>query len=213
MKQRLKESLQRSFPDYESALIDFLEEKAIIKTTKANEILIQPGNYLKHTMLVLEGSIKIYRENEDGAEAFLYNILPGGACAMSMLCIANHKQSDILAKAEIDSTVLLIPIQYTDELVKNYPSWYLFVVGTYRQRFEELLEVFDSIIFKSMDQRLEYFLKKQMVGNSSNTIELTHQQIASDLSTSREVISRLLKKMEQQGKLKLNRKSIEWLNS
>lgn len=212
MKYTVKEYLKNLFPEYETALINFLDEKAVVKQVKANEILIQPGNFLKHTMLVLEGGVKIYRENEDGVEAFLYNILPGSACAMSMLCIANHKQSDILAKAETDSTLLLIPVQYTDELVKNYPSWYLFVVATYRQRFEELLEVFDSIIFKSMDQRVEYFLKKQVANSQSNIIELTHQEIASDLSTSREVISRLLKKMEQQGKLKLNRKSIEWLN-
>lgn len=200
----------KEFPSLEKELISFLEEIAVIKEIPANEILIQPGSFLKHTLLLLSGSIKVYRENEDGGEAFLYFLNPGNACALSMLCIANHKKSEMLAITEETSVVLLIPVQYTDELTK-FASWNKFVIETYRRRFEELLEVFDNTAFRAMDERLEFYLKRLAEKNQSNIIELTHQEIATDLSTSREVISRLLKKLEQQGKLSLNRKAIELL--
>lgn len=203
-------TIQKVFGSLEKDLISFLEEIAVIKEIPANEILIQPGKFLKHTLLLLSGSIKVYREYDDGGEAFLYFLNPGNACALSMLCIANHKKSEMLAITEEECVVLLIPVQYTDELTK-YASWNKFVIETYRKRFEELLEVFDNTVFKAMDERLEFYLKRQTQKNKSNIIELTHQEIATDLSTSREVISRLLKKLEQQGKLSLNRKAIELL--
>lgn len=108
----------KEFPSLENDLISFLEKIAAIKEIPQNEILIQPGSFLKHTLLLLSGSIKVYRENEDGGEAFLYFLNPGNACALSMLCIANHKKSEMLAITEEESVVLLIPVQYTDELTK-----------------------------------------------------------------------------------------------
>jgi CRP/FNR family transcriptional regulator len=103
----------------------------------------------------------------------------------------------------------MIPVQFTDELMKYHQDWYNFVIETYRSRFEELLEVFDNVVFKSMDERLESYLKNQFTSLHSNKIELTHQEIANDLNTSREVVSRLLKKLEQRGEIALNRKFIE----
>ncbi len=202
--------ISRFFPSFDDELIELLSDKATLKEVSKDTVIINPGEYLKHTVLLASGSIKVYRESEEGNEAFLYFLNPGNACALSMLCIAHHRKSEMLAVAEEDSILLLIPVQYTDELSK-YAAWNKFVIETYRARFEELLEVFDNLAFRGMDERLEFYLKRLTKNSRSNFIEITHQQIANDLSTSREVISRLLKKLEQQGMLRLNRKYIEWL--
>lgn len=202
--------ISRIFPTFDDELIELLSDKATLKEVSKDTVIINPGEYLKHTVLLASGSIKVYRESEEGNEAFLYFLNPGNACALSMLCIAHHRKSEMLAVAEEDSILLLIPVQYTDELSK-YAAWNKFVIETYRARFEELLEVFDNLAFRGMDERLEFYLKRLTKNSRSNSIEITHQQIANDLSTSREVISRLLKKLEQQGMLRLNRKYIEWL--
>ncbi|MCU7692965.1 Crp/Fnr family transcriptional regulator [Haoranjiania flava] len=202
--------ISRIFPTFDDELIELLSDKATLKEVSKDTVIINPGEYLKYTVLLAAGSIKVYRESEEGNEAFLYFLNPGNACALSMLCIAHHRKSEMLAVAEEDSILLLIPVQYTDELSK-YAAWNKFVIETYRARFEELLEVFDNLAFRGMDERLEFYLKRLTKNSRSNSIEITHQQIANDLSTSREVISRLLKKLEQQGMLRLNRKYIEWL--
>ena len=117
--------------------------------------------------------------------------------------------SSIMAIADEETEVVLIPIQYMDTLMREYRSWYYFVLETYRNRFEELLSVIDNIAFKNMDERLEWYLKRH-AEISGNSLNIKHQQIANDLNTSREVISRLLKKMEKEGLLTLNRNLIEW---
>jgi CRP/FNR family transcriptional regulator, anaerobic regulatory protein len=200
--------LNNRFP-FSNELKELIASVGIIKPIPKGEILIHAGQYLKHTALVVEGRMKLYRESEFGDEAFMYYLEPGNACALSMLCASRQKTSEITAKAVEDSIVVMIPIQYTDELMKYHKDWYNFVIETYRSRFEELLEVFDNVVFKSMDERLEIYLKNQFKSLDSNRLELTHQDIANDLNTSREVISRLLKKLEQRGEIVLNRKYIE----
>ena len=116
-----------------------------------------------------------------------------------------------MAKAVENTVALLIPIQLMDELMKEHKTWYYFVLETYRNRYEELLTLVDNIAFKSMDQRLEFYLKQQHKKLHTRELNITHQEIANDLSTSREVISRLLKKMEQRGDLLLHRNYIEWI--
>jgi CRP/FNR family transcriptional regulator len=96
-----------------------------------------------------------------------------------------------------------------EKWAREYKSWYDFVVGTYRNRFEELLQVLDQVAFRNMDERLEFYLKRQSRQGDLRIIQISHQQIANDLNSTREVISRLLKKMEQRGLLKLNRNNIE----
>ncbi len=197
------------FPQFNEDLKKLIASSGSLRHVEKGEILINAGQYLKHTSLVVGGRIKLFRESENGDEAFMYYLEPGSACALSMLCASRQKTSEITSKAVEDSTVIMIPIQYTDELMKYHQDWYNFVIETYRLRFEEMLEVFDSVVFKSMDERLEIYVNNQFKTFNSNRIELTHQEIANDLNTSREVISRLLKKMEQRGKIILNRKFIE----
>jgi CRP/FNR family transcriptional regulator len=138
----------------------------------------------------------------------MYYLEPGEACALSILCAAQQEKSEIMAKAVKDSTLMLVPVEQTEMWMNEYKSWYRFVVGTYRSRFEELLQTLDSIAFKSLDERLLFYLKRHL-DISGPRIELSHQQIAEELNSSREVISRLLKKLEQRGLVTLHRNVIE----
>jgi CRP/FNR family transcriptional regulator len=166
---------------------------------------------MKSTMLVLDGIIKVFRENEEGGEFLMYYIKPGEACALSIICAAKMEASEITAVAMEDTILLSIPLQYMDEWMSKYKTWYYFVLETYRNRFEEMLTLVDQVAFRNMDERLEFYLKRHAEVNQVRIVQLSHQQIADELNSSREVISRLLKKMEQRGMLKLHRNFIELL--
>ena len=197
------------FPDFEPELIDLIEKNAVERSFKSGDVIMRTGQYIKSTVLVLEGQIKIYRENADGGEFLMYYLGPGQACAVSMICAIQSQTSEIMAQAEEDTEVLLIPIQLMDDMMNKYKTWYQFVIQTYRSRFDELLTVVDNIAFRNMDERLEFYLKRHSTKTGKKQIELSHQQIAADLNSSREVISRLLKKMEQRNLVKLHRNMIE----
>ena len=161
-------------------------------------------------MFVLEGIVKLYQEDEEGNEFFIYDIQPGQACAVSMVCAFNHEKSQVMARALTDVTVLTIPLENMDKWLTLYKSWHYFVIRTYRARYEELLKTINEIAFKNMDERLEVYLKKQ-VNKFGRIVKLTHQDIATDLNSSREVISRLMKKMEKNGWIVIHRNSFEWI--
>ena len=197
------------FPQFEPGLIDLIEKNAVERSFNAGDVIMRTGQYIKSTVLVLEGQIKIYRENQDGGEFLMYYLGPGQACAVSMICAVQSQTSEIMAQAEEDTEVLMIPIQLMDDMMNQYKTWYQFVIQTYRSRFDELLMVVDNIAFRNMDERLEFYLKRHADKTGKRNIELSHQQIADDLNSSREVISRLLKKMEQRSLLKLHRNMIE----
>jgi CRP/FNR family transcriptional regulator len=198
------------FPGFEPGLIARIEKDAFHKSFAAGDVIMRTGQYIKSTLLVLKGSIKIYRENDEGGEFLMYYLGHGQACAISMICAIESNTSEVMAIAEEETEVLLLPVQVMQELMEKYKSWNRFVIGTYRDRFDELLNVIDHIAFRDMDARLEFYLKRYIDKTGKNKIELSHQQIADDLNSSREVISRLLKKMEQRNMLKLHRNMIEW---
>ncbi|MBK7562052.1 MAG: Crp/Fnr family transcriptional regulator [Chitinophagaceae bacterium] len=200
---------KQHFPQFEPGLIDLIEKEAVQKKFNAGDIIMRTGQYIKSTALVLEGQIKIYRENQDGGEFLMYYLGPGQACAVSMICALQSTTSEIMAVAEEDTEVLMIPVQLMDDLMNTYKSWYQFVIQTYRSRFDELLSVVDNIAFRNMDERLEFYLKRLAGKTGKMTIDVSHQEIANDLNSSREVISRLLKKMEQRNLVKLHRNMIE----
>lgn len=203
--------IETRFPFFEPALKDKIEEVALLKHIPAGELIMRQGQYIKYTVLVAEGVVKLYREGDDGEEAFIYHLNPGQACALSIICAAKHETSQVLGKALEDTVAIMIPVSVIDELMKNYKSWYYFVLENYRDRFDELLTLLDHVMFKGMDERLEFYLSNQFSQAGKKDITITHQQIANDLNTSREVVSRLLKKMETDKKVRLNRNAIEWL--
>ena len=201
--------LKKLFPNLEEGLYNELVEHGTIKEVKAGETLLKVGQTIRSTMLILDGLVKLYREDDEGKEFFIYHLNAGQACSLSMVCAAKHETSEVLAKALTDATVLAIPLEHMDRWMSKYKSWYQFVITSYRSRFEELLKTIDAIAFSGMDERLGYYLKKQ-VEKLGNNLKITHQEIAKDLNSSREVISRLLKKMEAKGWLIIHRNSIEW---
>ncbi len=207
----IRQYLETYFSQFEPELIRKLAENSILRDFESEEQLMRPGQYFKSTMLIVEGGVKLYREGQDGNEFFIYQLGPGDACALSMICATKKEQSQISARAVEPARAILIPIALMDELMTSYKSWYYFVLETYRSRFEELLQVVDGIAFRSMDERLEFYLKNQQKLLQNDEIPITHQQIASDLNSSREVISRLLKKMEQRGMVRLGRNTIKVL--
>jgi CRP/FNR family transcriptional regulator, anaerobic regulatory protein len=202
------EELMKLFPMFDSQLASFISTIGESKTFEEGSIMMKTGQYFKASMLLINGKVKLYREGEDGGEFFMYFLERGDACALSMICATRNQASQIMAVAVEETEVLMIPISYMDELMTKYKGWYYFVLETYRSRFEELLVVIDNIAFKNMDERLEWYLKQQAAKTGKN-IHLTHQQIANDLNSSREVISRLLKKMEKNQAVILHRNSIE----
>ena len=202
--------LKQLFPDLEEGVYSDLAEHGTIKEIKAGEILLRVGETIRSTMLIIDGLVKLYREDDEGKEFFIYHLNAGQACSLSMVCAAKHETSEILAKALTDTTVLAIPLAFMDKWMSQYKSWYQFVITSYRNRFEELLKTIDAIAFTGMDERLEYYLKKH-IEQLGNNLKVTHQEIAHDLNSSREVISRLLKKMELKGWVVIHRNSIEWI--
>lgn len=200
---------KKIFTGFDPSLLALLEREATIKKFQPGEIIMRTGQFIKSTAMVIKGRIKIYREGPEGGEFLMYYLGPGQACAVSMICAIQAKSSEITAVAEEETELLLLPIQLMDQLMKEHKSWYQFVIQTYRNRFDELLAVVDDVAFRNMDERLVFYLKRYQSKTGKQKIELSHQQIAEDLNSSREVISRLLKKMEQRGLLKLNRNLIE----
>jgi len=208
---KMNQNLKKLFPSFSNALIEDINNNAIDKSFTTGDVIMRTGQYIKNTVLVLSGSIKIYREDDDGGEFFMYYLQPGQACAISMICATKSETSQIMAKVVEDAELVMIPLPLMDKWMMQHRSWYEFVIDTYRSRFEEVLEVVDSIAFRAMDERLEFYLKRHKDACGCNDLKLSHQEIATELNTSREVISRLLKKLEQRGALKLHRNHIELL--
>jgi CRP/FNR family transcriptional regulator, anaerobic regulatory protein len=204
--------LKQIFPQFDRDLLEHLEKIGNVVAFEEGEMLMRTGQYFKSSLLILEGTVKLYREGSDGEEFFLYYLEKGNACALSMICAAKNEASAIKAKTMSKVKALEIPIQHMDGLMKDYRQWYYFVLETYRERFSELLEVIDQVVFHAMDQKLEFYLKRQFEATKSKTISITHQEIADDLNSSREVISRLLKKLESQKRIAVSRNEIIFLN-
>ena len=202
-------TIKKTFPSFSNELILDIEANDAVQSFEAGTVIMRTGQYIKSTILVTKGKIKVYREDEDGGEFFMYYLQPGQACAISMVCATKNEKSQVMAKVVEDVELILVPLSLMDKWMMKHRSWYEFVIHTYRSRFEEVLEVIDSIAFRAMDERLEFYLKRHATSCGCGDLKLSHQEIASDLNTSREVISRLLKKMEQRNLVKLHRNHIE----
>lgn len=208
MKELVKEHYGYLFED---PLIDEIASVSIIKDFKEGDVLIEIGSYIVKMPLLLEGAIKILREDKDEGELLLYFLEKGDTCAMTLACCLGDSKSEIRAVAETKGRVLMLPVAKMEEWLGKYKSWRSFVFNSYNSRLKEMLNAIDTLAFMNMDERLiKYLLEKAKV-NQSQTIQNTHQEIAYELNTSRVVISRLLKALELKGKIKLNRNNIELL--
>lgn len=179
-----------------------------LKTFSEGDIILNENANIYSIPIVLTGGINVYRTEEDGREILLYFIKPGESCIMSFLGGIHHDTSKIKAIAEEITEILFIPIDKVSQLIKEYPEWLDYIFRLYHKRFEELLEVVNSVAFKKMDERILNFIQKKCSNSDSNVIQITHEQIANELGTSRVVVSRLLKQMEEEGFVILGRNKI-----
>ena len=181
----------------------------IAKTFAEGDIILKENAYINSIPIVISGSIRVMRTDEDGRELLLYYIESGESCIMSFLGGLHQDTSKIKAIAEEKTEILFIPIGRVTELIKEYPEWLKYIFRLYHKRFEELLEVVNEVAFKKMDERILNFIKKKVELTKNNELHLTHEQIAQELGTARVVVSRLLKQMEDEGLIVLGRNKIE----
>lgn len=207
-----EKELMQHFPMLEKELIQEMINAADIRTIQPGELLVRSGQNIRSTLLVLDGLIKIYREDDDGNEFFMYYLDGGKACAISLVCALGQERSEVMARAIKPSTILSVPVDVVNEWMGRYKSWAQFAVSTYRERFEELLHTIDHIAFRNMDERLVFYMRRHQQQFNSNIMTLSNREIAQDLNSSREVISRLMKKLSEKGVIKLHGSHVELLD-
>ena len=196
---------------FEPELVKALDKNARLVEVKAGETILEIGQTVRTMPIILSGTVKVSRIDEDGKELLLYYVNPNESCAMTFTCCMQQYPSEVQAVAEEDVQMLTIPINFMDEWLVKYPTWKSFVMKTIRNRFHEMLNVFDQIAFQKLDERLVYYLKEKSKVTGSTLINLSHEQIASELATTRVVISRLLKALENDKKVLLYRNQIKLL--
>ncbi|MCO5269960.1 MAG: Crp/Fnr family transcriptional regulator [Brumimicrobium sp.] len=193
-------------------LMEKMKEFGITKNFKSGDILLDENSYIRSIPIVTKGVVKVVRTEEDGREILLYYIRPGESCIMSFLGGLHNESSKVRAEVEEEAEVLLVPIEKLPYFMKEYPQWLDYIFRLYHKRFEELLEVVNAIAFKKMDERLLESLEKKAEVLRSKTIQITHEQLANELGTARVVVSRLLKRLEEEGQVELGRNKIVLLS-
>ena len=196
---------------FEPDLLEEIARVGIPKSIKQGDKIMDIGQSITAMPLLFDGAIKVLREDDKGDELLLYFLEKGDTCAMTFTCCLGSGTSEIRAIAETDIEMLMIPIACMDKWMKEYQSWRKFVLDSYHERMSELLETVDSIAFMRMDERLMKYLKDKAMVTHDDVIHATHQEVAHDLHTSRVVVSRLLKKLENGGKIELHRNAIHVL--
>ncbi|HEY9486903.1 MAG TPA: Crp/Fnr family transcriptional regulator [Chryseosolibacter sp.] len=196
-----------------SDLLERLRKEGTVKTLAPDSVMLGDSDYIKHIPIVLSGSIKVLRQDEDGREILLYYIKPGESCIMSLLGAATNSTSKVKAVVEDAAEVLMLPVHKASDLIKENPRWLEFIFQLYNKRFEELLSVVNAIAFQKVDIRLWHFLLTKMNMSGTTELNITHQQIADELGTAREVVSRLLKQLEKDKKVALSRNKITILKT
>jgi CRP/FNR family transcriptional regulator len=196
---------------FEPALLTEIEERSVAFTASDGQGLIKMGQPITVVPLMLRGTLKVSRENEEGQELVLYYVRSGEGCAMTFSCGMMSKPSQVKGTAEEDLNMLCVPVAAMEEWMQKYPSWKKFVMGTIVNEYMDIIKIVNDVTFKKMDERLVNYLKEKSKITGSSLINLSHQQVADELGTNRVVISRLLKKLENEKKLLLFRNQIKLL--
>lgn len=191
-----------------SELREKLADFGFTKIFAEGDVILNENANIKAIPIVIKGSLRVMRSEENGREILLYYIRAGESCIMSFLGGMHHDTSKVKAIAEEETEVLFIPIDKVSLLIKAYPEWLDYIFRLYHKRFEELLEVVNAVAFKKMDERLLNFIKTKCELTKTHTLYVTHEQLAGELGTARVVVSRLLKQMEDEGLVKLGRNKI-----
>ena len=209
----MKEELREVYGSvFEKELIDEMIQVGSFKTVKSGFAFMDIGQRISSMPLVISGAIKVLREDDKGDELLLYFLEPGDTCAMSVTCCMGSAISEVKAIAESDVRMMFIPVEAIESWFGKYKSWRNFVLQSYHGRLGEAMDTIDRLAFLNMDERLLKYLKEKSRVLESKSINNTHQEIAYDLNTSRVVVSRLLKKLENMGKIALHRNHVEVLD-
>ncbi len=189
-------------------LLEQLYAHGISKTFEAGTVILNENASIRSIPIVTRGSIKVIRTDEDGREILLYYLQAGESCIMSFLGGMHHETSKVKAEVEEEAEILFLPVEKVSLFIREYPQWLDYIFRLYHKRFEELLEIINAIAFKKVDERLLHLLQKKEKLTGNKTILVTHEQLAAELGTARVVVSRLLKKLEEEGAVQLGRNKI-----
>jgi CRP/FNR family transcriptional regulator len=194
---------------FEAELINEICSVGMVRNYKEGDVLMDIGQQLTHMPLVITGSLKIMTEDKEGDELLLYYLELGDTCAVTLSCCTKPTKSQIKAIAEINSEVLFIPVNKMEDWMIKYKTWRSFVLESYNYRLNEMLQAIDNLAFNNMEERLYKYLRDKVLVTKEAKINITHFQIANDLHSSRVVISRLMKKLENDGKVTQHRNFVE----
>jgi len=207
-KKLLKESFEFLFS---VDLIEAIFESGVMYKVESGEIIMDVGDSIENTPLLINGAVKVLREDDDGDELLLYFLERGDTCAMTMSCCMGKSKSKIRAVAESDSTLVMIPVEKMSQWILHFDDWRAFVFESYSTRMSELLTSIDSLAFMNMHDRVYKYLRERVMVSKDSELNVTHQEVANDLHTSRVVISRILKSLEKEGRIALHRNRLEVL--
>lgn len=196
---------------FEKELIEEIIEVGFLDKYKHGEILVDIGENMTHIPLILSGAVKIIRKEKEGEELVLYFLEKGDTCAISFINCINRKESIFKAVVENDTEAIFLPVEYIDEWLASYKSWRHFIIDSYHFRLIEMVESIDGLAFMNMNQRLMKYLGDMAKINHDVNLNLTHQDIANDLNTSRVVVTRLLKQLHNEGKVYSTRNKVQVL--
>jgi CRP/FNR family transcriptional regulator len=189
-------------------LLEKLYQYSTRKEYKAGSVILNENAHIRSIPIVIKGTLKVIRTEEDGREILLYYIKAGESCIMSFLGGLHNEKSKVKAEVEDDAEILFLPMEKVSWLIEQYPQWLEYIFRLYHKRFEELLEIVNSIAFKKVDERLLTLLRKKQELTGNSTLNITHEQLANELGTARVVVSRLLKQLEESGTVQLGRNKI-----
>jgi CRP/FNR family transcriptional regulator len=204
--QKLEERFQFLF---EPELITDICRHGKIKRYREGSLIMDVGETLTHMPLVLSGSIKIMKEDKDGNELLLYYLELGDTCAVTLSCCTKPSKSSIKAITESDSEIVFVPVAKMEDWMVKYKTWREFVLESYNQRLNEMLDAIDNLAFNNMEERIYKYLRDKAMVNREPKLQVTHAEIATDLHSSRVVISRIMKKLENEGKIVQYRNYVE----
>ena len=209
----LTEIIKNNFQQLASSseLTTEINNVGLVQDFEKDTVLLKENSYVKVIPLLISGLIKIYKEEENGNEVLLYYIKPGETCIVSVMAVEKGEKANVKGVVEEDCSVILIPSDKLYKLRKNHPNWNLFVYKQFNDKFDEVIEMVKVLTFSNKEKRLEDYLIKKASLNSSKVVKKSHQEIANELGSSREVISRLLKKLEIEGKIELSLRNIKLL--
>jgi len=208
-RETIKEKLNDHYSTiFEANLIDEIASNGILRTIKSNELLIDIGDKMTHVPLIVSGAVKIIREDKNGDEIALYFLEKGDTCAISFVNCIHRSESMFRGVTEKETEGIFVPVEKIDEWLKKYESWRHFIIDSYHMRLIEMVDSIDSLAFMKLDDRLHKYLTDKVKIMNDNILHITHQEIADDINTSRVVVSRLLKVLENEGKIKIRRNRI-----